>query len=81
MNSVNKEKSFPGAQANQSPSLIKDPSNTKRESKKGAPGLHQLAIGNQLASQFPIQVDANQGPKGVRLLFWIAFGGMGAVRD
>ena len=69
MNSINKEKSFPGAQANQSPSLIKDPSNTKRESNNGSPGLHQLAIGNQLASWFPIQVDANQGPRVVSLMF------------
>ena len=30
---------------------------------KGHNGHHQLAIGNQLASWFPIQVDANQGPR------------------
>ena len=41
----------------------------KRESKQEAPGLHQLAIGNQLASWFPIQVDANQGPRVVSLMF------------
>ena len=69
MNPINKEESFPGTPRQLKPTLIKDPTSTKRESKKRTPGLHQLAIGNQLASQFPIQVDANQGPRGVRLMF------------
>ena len=30
----------------------------------GGHGLHQLAIGIRLASQFPIQVDASQGLRG-----------------
>ena len=81
MNLIKKEKSFPGPQANQSPTLIKGPAHTQRESKKMAPGLHQLVIGNCLASWFPIQVDANQGPRGPRLIFWVGFGGMGAVWD
>ena len=81
MNFIYNGESFPGPQANQSPSLIKGPAHTQRESKKMAPGLHQLVIGNWLASWFPIQVDSNQGPRGPRLIFWVAFGGMGAVWD
>ena len=32
--------------------------------------LHQLALGVRLASQFPIQVDAGEGPGGAGLPKW-----------
>ena len=40
-------------------------------------GLHPLVIGNQPASWFPIQVDADQGPRGWRLGFKVPLGSEG----
>ena len=81
MNLIKKDKTFPAPKPTKAPPPSKVQLTTKENQNKMAPGLHQFAIGNWLASQFPIQVDANKGPRGVRLMFWIAFGGMGAVWD
>ena len=75
MNLIKKEKSFPGPKPTKAPPSSKVQPTTKENQNKMAPGPHQLVIGNWLASRFPIQVDANQGPRVPRLIFCVAFGG------
>ena len=75
MNLINNKNLFQGPKPIKAPPSSKVQPTPKENQNKMAPGLHQLVIGNWLASRFPIQVDANQGPRGARLLFWVAFWG------